>query len=97
MIQHYNDKALKLFILIESSNMFHWKPVKKKIKVVVVLGKNLGEIRSNVVKKVKKKKTGIIGQNWQKDYFQSSHLTVNPVFPKNEALHSHSLLMHQAY
>ena len=56
MIQHYNDKALKLFILIESSNMFHWKPAKKKIKVVVVLGENLGEIRSNVVKKVKKKK-----------------------------------------
>ena len=95
MIQHYNDKALKLFILIESSNMFHWKPAKKKIKVVVVLGENLGQSRSNIVKKVKKK-TGIIGQNWQKDCFQSSHLTVNPVFPKNEALHSHSLLMHQA-
>ena len=34
-------------------NIFHWKPG-KKIKVGVVLVQNLGQIRSNVVKKVKK-------------------------------------------
>ena len=39
---------------IEFYNIFHWKPAKKKIKVVLVLGQNLGQIRSNVLKKVKK-------------------------------------------
>ena len=33
---------------------FRKKNVFKKIKVVVVLGQNLGQIRSNVVKKTKK-------------------------------------------
>ena len=33
--------------------MFHWK-LTKKIKVGVVLGQNVGQIRPNVVKKVKK-------------------------------------------
>ena len=37
---------------------FRKKNVLKKIKVVVVLGQNLGQIRSNVVKK--KKEMGII-------------------------------------
>ena len=47
------DSKLKFLILIEFPNIFHWKPA-KKIKVGVVLGQNLGQIRSNVVKKVKK-------------------------------------------
>ena len=47
------DSKLKFLILIEFPNIFHWKPA-KKIRVVVVLGQNLGQIRSNVVKKVKK-------------------------------------------
>ena len=41
---------LKLLILIKSPIIFHWKPA-KKIEVGVVLGQNLGQIRSNVVKK----------------------------------------------
>ena len=81
MIQHYNDKALKLFILIESSNMFHWKPVKKKIKVVVVLGKNLGEIRSNVVKKVKKKKNRHYWSKLAKRLFSIQSPYCQPSFP----------------
>ena len=40
-------------ILIEFSDIFNWKPT-KKIKVGVALGQNLGQIRSNVLKKVKK-------------------------------------------
>ena len=44
---------LKLLILIESFNIFHQKPA-KKIKVGVVLGQNLGQIKPNIVKKVKK-------------------------------------------
>ena len=40
-------------ILIEFPNKLHWKPA-KKIKSVVVLGQNLGQIMSNIVKKVKK-------------------------------------------
>ena len=47
-----NGFQLKLLILIESHNIFYWKPA-KKIKVGVVLGQNLGQIRSNVVKKSK--------------------------------------------
>ena len=50
---------LKLLILIESPNTFHWKPA-KKIKMGVVLDKNLGQIRSNVVKK--SKEIGIINR-----------------------------------
>ena len=38
--------------LIEFPNIFHWKPAKKSVGVI--LGQNLGQIRSNVVKKVKK-------------------------------------------
>ena len=49
---------LLLLIVIESLNIFHWNPA-KKIKVGVVLGKNLGQIRSNVVKKVKKQALSI--------------------------------------
>ena len=44
---------LKFLILIEFPNIFHWKPA-KKIKAGVVSGQYLGQIRSNVVKKVKK-------------------------------------------
>ena len=40
----------KLLTLIKSPIIFHWKPA-KKIEVGVVLGQNLGQIRSNVVKK----------------------------------------------
>ena len=44
---------LKFLILIEFPNIVHWKPA-KKIKLGVVLGQNLDQITSNVVKKVKK-------------------------------------------
>ena len=44
---------LKLQILIESLDIFNWKAA-KKIKMGVSLWQNLGQIRSNVVKKVKK-------------------------------------------
>ena len=44
---------LKFLILIEFPDILHWKPA-KKIKLGVVLGQNLGQIMSNVVKKVKK-------------------------------------------
>ena len=48
-------------IKIESPNVFHWKPAKKKkIKMGVVLGQKLGQNRSNVVKK--SKETGIINR-----------------------------------
>ena len=50
---------LKLLILIESPDIFHWEPA-KKIKVGVVLGQYLGQIRSNVVKKVKKQALSIV-------------------------------------
>ena len=43
----------KFLILIEFPNIFHWKPA-TKLRLGVVLGQNLGQIRSNVVKKVKK-------------------------------------------
>ena len=49
---------LKLLILIEFLNIFHWKPV-KKIRVGVVLGQNLGQIRLNIVKKLKKQALSI--------------------------------------
>ena len=44
---------LKFLILIKFPNICHWKSA-KKIKVGAILGQNLGKIRSNVVKKVKK-------------------------------------------
>ena len=44
---------LTFLILIEFPNILHWKPA-KRIKLGVVLGQNLGQIMSNVVKKVKK-------------------------------------------
>ena len=44
---------LNFLILIEFPNILHWKPA-KKIKLGVVLGQNLGQIMSNIVKKVKK-------------------------------------------
>ena len=44
---------LQLSILIKSSNLLHWKAAKKN-KVDVVLGQNLGQIMSNIVKKVEK-------------------------------------------
>ena len=35
------------------------------------------------------------GQKFDNEgYFHTSHLTPNPVFPKNEVLNSHSLLTH---
>ena len=46
-------------MLIESSNKFHWKP-QKKIKVGLVVGQNLGQVRSNVVKNVKKRALSIV-------------------------------------
>ena len=49
---------LRLLMSIESLNVFHWKRA-KKIKVVVVLGQNLGQIRRNVDKKVKKQALSI--------------------------------------
>ena len=54
---------LKLLILIESPNIFHWKPAKKtkkkkEKKLGVVLEQNLDQTRSNVLKK--SKETGII-------------------------------------
>ena len=48
---------LKLFILTECINIFHWKPAKKLKKKWVW---SLGQIRSNVVKK--SKETGIINR-----------------------------------
>ena len=33
-------------------------------------------------------------KNGKKDFFHTSHLTANPVFPKNKVLNSHSLLTH---
>ena len=44
---------LTFLILIEFPNILHWKPA-KKIKLSVVFGQNVGQIMSNVVKKVKK-------------------------------------------
>ena len=44
---------LKFLILIKLPNILHWKPA-KKIKLGVVLGQNLSQIISNVVKKVYK-------------------------------------------
>ena len=44
------SELLELLILIETSNIFRWKPA-KEVKVDVVLGQNLGQIRSNVAKK----------------------------------------------
>ena len=49
---------LKLSILIESPNIFHWKPAKNKVHLV--LGQNLGQIRCNVV--TKSNETGIINR-----------------------------------
>ena len=43
--------------LIKSPNTLHWN--QKRNKVVVVLGQNLGQIRSDVVKKVKKQALSI--------------------------------------
>ena len=53
----------KLLILTESSNIFQWKSAEKS-KVGVAFGANLGQIRSNVVKKQR---------NWQyqKGFFQN--------------------------
>ena len=45
---------LKFLLLIEFPNILHWKPA-KEIKLGVVLGQNLGQIKSNVVKKLKKR------------------------------------------
>ena len=44
---------LKFLIFIEFPNILHWKPA-KKIKSGMVLGQNLGQIMSNIVKIVKK-------------------------------------------
>ena len=57
---------LKLLTLIESPNIFHWKPT-KRIKVGVLLGKNLSQIFwPNVVKKEKKQVLSI-------DFFHMLH------------------------
>ena len=50
---------LKLLISNKSLNIFQWKPA-KKIKLGVVLGQNLGQIKSNVVKKIKKQALSMI-------------------------------------
>ena len=44
---------LKFSILIEFPNILHWKP-EKKTPSGLVLGQKLGQIMSNIVKKVKK-------------------------------------------
>ena len=44
---------LKFSILIEFPNILHWKP-EKKTQSGLVLGQKLGQIMSNIVKKVKK-------------------------------------------
>ena len=49
---------LKFLILIRLSNIFHQKPA-KKIKLGVVLGQHLGQIMSNIVKKLKKQATSL--------------------------------------
>ena len=41
-----------LIVLIKSLNIFYWKPANKD-KLCVILGQNLVQIRSSVVKKVK--------------------------------------------
>ena len=43
----------KILILIEYSNIFHWKSA-KKAKWMWSNGQNVGQIRSNVVKSTKK-------------------------------------------
>ena len=43
----------KFLILVEFPKIFDWKPAKKP-KVGVVLVQNVGQIKSNIVKKVKK-------------------------------------------
>ena len=50
---------LKLLMLIESSNIFHWKTGKKN-QIGCGLWGNLGQVRSNVVKKVKKRALSIV-------------------------------------
>ena len=49
---------LNFLILIKFPNICHWKSA-KKIKVGAILGQNLGQIRSNVVKKVKKQRLSL--------------------------------------
>ena len=50
---------LKSSISIESLNIFHWKPA-KYIQMGLVLGQNLGQIRPNFMKKVKKQTLSIM-------------------------------------
>ena len=61
---------LKFLILIEFPNIVHWKPA-KKIKLGVVLGQNLDQIMSNVVKKVKKQEISL-------DFFHILLVIVKP-------------------
>ena len=58
-------------LLDSSYNIFYWKPAEKN-KVDVVFGKNLGQIRSNVVKK------GIWGNTfYSKKNYLFKHLSEN--------------------
>ena len=50
---------LAFLILIKFNNIVHWKPA-KIIKLGVVLGQNLGQVMSNVVKKVKKQAISLV-------------------------------------
>ena len=64
----------KLLILIESLIIFHWKSAKKS-KVIVVFEQNLGQIRSNVVKKTKK-------LAFQGCFFHNLHEVYRPIHSK---------------
>ena len=57
---NYWIPQLKLLILIESLNIFHWKPAKKN-QSGCCLGQNLGQIKSNV-KKIYIKEMGIVNR-----------------------------------
>ena len=64
----------KLLILIESLIIFHWKSAKKS-KVIVVFEQNLGQIRSNVVKKKQR--------SWHfKGFFHNFHEVYRPMHSK---------------
>ena len=59
VFQNYWNPVKVFNILIEFRNILHWKPA-KKIKSGVVLWQNLGQIMSNIVKKVKKQATSLV-------------------------------------
>ena len=70
---------LQLSILIKSSNLLHWKAAKKN-KVDVVLGQNLGQIMSNIVKKVEKQALSTVF------FFFFSYFTLGYLLKKKEVV-----------